>query len=161
MPMLNTTTAALLGGAAGAVSLNLMHECARKTVPNAPRVDIIGMRGVEKISTAMGLEPPRQLRTTTFAADLISNALYYSAVGARGRRNAVGLGAALGLAAGLGGVLLPEPMGLGGAEVNRTRSTQVMTVGMYFAAGCIAGGIYNLLAGRCTQGDRRALSEAR
>ena len=145
---LSTPGAALVAGTAAAVSLNLMHECARLTIPNAPRVDVIGMRAVQKIADAMGVEPPERLRTVTFAADVVSNALYYSAVALKGADSAVVLGGALGLAAGVGGLLLPGPMGLGDEEVNRTVPTQAMTVGMYFAAGLIAGAVYRRLAGR-------------
>jgi len=138
--------AALLSGAAGAVSLNLMHECTRKTMPHPPRVDIIGMRALAKLARASGSEPPEHLRTTALAGDLLSNSLYYSAVGARGPEHAVANGAVAGLAAGIGVLLLPGPLGLGSAEVNRTAATQIMAAGMYFAAGLIAGYTYRAIA---------------
>lgn len=36
--------AALAGGAAGAAALTLLHETARQTVPDAPRMDVLGER---------------------------------------------------------------------------------------------------------------------
>jgi hypothetical protein len=142
---MNRTTAAFVSGAAGAVCLNLMHECARKSVPDAPRVDIVGMRAVERISAAAGVAPPEHLRTVTFAGDVAANSLYYSAVGFAGPEHGLAVGAGLGVAAGLGAVLLPRPMGLGDAEVNRTPATTVMTAGMYLAAGLIAGALYRVM----------------
>ena len=153
---MSSTGAALLAGAAGAVSLNLMHECARVTVPNSPRVDVIGMRALAAITRWLGSEPPEHLRTATFGADLLANSAYYSAVGLKGTDDSMLLGGALGLAAGVGAVLLPGPMGLGDAEVNRTPQTQAMTVGMYLAAGIVAGAVYRLTAGR--DRDQRPVS---
>lgn len=137
---------ALLGGAAGAIALNFMHECSRKTVPDAPRMDIIGMRAMSELSRAAGFEPPRNLRTVTLGADVVANTLYYSAAALGGPTHAIALGTVLGLAGGIGGVLLPGPLGLGSAEANRTRSTQIMVVGMYATAGLLAGLIYKLAA---------------
>jgi hypothetical protein len=139
---------ALASGAAGALSLNVMHECTRLTVPNAPRVDIIGMRAVAGLARAAGRTPPEHLRATTLAADVAANTLYYSVVAAKGPEYALALGSVLGVAAGLGAVLLPPPMGLGSAEINRTRATQVMTAGMYAMAGLVAGAVYSALARR-------------
>src|SRR5689334_12102213 len=78
--------AALLSGAAGAISLNLMHECTRKTMPHPPRVDIVGMRAVASIARATGHEPPSHLRNTALVGDLAANTLYYSLAGLAGRR---------------------------------------------------------------------------
>jgi hypothetical protein len=141
-----STTAAVLSGIAGAVSLNLMHECTRKTVPHAPRVDIVGMRAVAKIARAVGAEPPTELRKTALAGDLVANSIYYAGVAFGGKRNAVLIGAVGGLAAGIGALLLSPPMGVGDAEVNRTTPTQVMTAGLYLGAGLIAGAVYRSLA---------------
>ncbi len=143
-----SATAAVLSGVAGAVSLNLMHECTRVSMPHPPRVDIVGMRAVAKIARATGHEPPQELRKTAMAGDLVANSLYYGLVGLGGRRNALAIGAVGGLAAGIGALLLSPTLGVGDAEVNRTRGTQVMTAGMYFAAGLIAGAVYRSVSRR-------------
>jgi hypothetical protein len=57
-------------------------------------------------------------------------------------------GAALGLAAGVGAVALPERMGLGSAPSARTNETKAMTVAWYLAGGLAAGLAYSLLAKR-------------
>jgi hypothetical protein len=138
---------AILSGAAGAIALNLMHECARQSVSNAPRMDILGMRAMSGLSRAAGFAPPQNLRAATLGADLVANAVYYSTVALGGPVHAVAIGAALGTAGGIGGVLLPGPLGLGSAEVNRTRSSELMTVGMYATAGLLAGLVYRHLEG--------------
>jgi hypothetical protein len=150
----NTPAASILSGAAGALSLNLIHEFTRRTVPHAPRVDIVGMHAVARLARAAGAEPPEHLRNTALAGDLVSNSLYYSLVGVAGRKNAVAAGALAGLAAGVGVLLLPPPLNLGDGEVNRTPATQVMAAGMYLAAGLIAGGVFRALAANADQTRR-------
>jgi hypothetical protein len=86
--------------------------------------------------------------------DLVANSAYYSLAGCTGPGNSIGVGAALGAAAGIGVLLLPGPMGLGSVETNRTLETQVMAAGMYLAAGLIAGGLYAALS-RKSNTDRR------
>ena len=136
---MQNVTKAFLSGAAGAIALNLMHECARNSVPAAPRMDIVGMRAMRQLLRTGGQDEPADLRNPTLAADLVANTLYYSAAALGGPDHAIGIGAALGTVAGVGGVLLPGPMGLGEEEVNRTAATQLMVVGMYATAGLLAG----------------------
>jgi hypothetical protein len=139
---------ALLSGATAAAALTAMHECTRVTMPDPPRADVLGMEGIEKVSHAAGHEPPRHLRKWAMAADMVSNTLYYSLVGLGSRENAILCGAATGAAAGVGILALPGPLGLGSGAVNRTRHTQIMASGMYFAAGIIAGVMAKLLSKR-------------
>ncbi|WP_317172766.1 hypothetical protein [Hymenobacter sp. HDW8] len=73
------------------------------------------------------------------AGDLLSNGLYYSLVGTG--KNAWQRGLVLGLAAGIGGVVLPGPMGLGEAPSNRTPQTKLMTVAWYLIGGLAAAGV--------------------
>ena len=65
-----------------------------------------------------------------------------------GPKGALACGAALGLAAGVGAVALPEPLGLGGGPSARTDETKAMTVAWYLAGGLAAGLAYSLLAKR-------------
>ena len=53
----------------------------------------------------------------------------------------------LGLAAGVGGVVLPEYLGLSSAPSARTKATQAMTIGWYTLGGVVAGLVYSLLDG--------------
>ncbi|GAA4352475.1 hypothetical protein GCM10023185_12200 [Hymenobacter saemangeumensis] len=130
----------LTAGLAGAVALTALHETARRLRPaDAPRMDVLGMRALRKILARAEAPQPDDdtLFGLTMAGDIVSNGLYYSLVGSG--RNAVARGVALGLAAGVGGVLLPGPLGLGEAPSNRTPQTQLMTVAWYTVGGLVAG----------------------
>jgi hypothetical protein len=139
---------ALGSGLAGALVLTAIHETARRITPDAPRMDVLGMRGLRKIlGTAHAPQPDTHtLFNLTMAGDILSNGLYYSLVG-RGKK-AWRRGAILGLAAGVGGVLLPGPLGLGEAPSNRTRQTQLMTVAWYLLGGLAAAGASRLWSKR-------------
>lgn len=147
---METLVQAISGGIAGACAVTALHESARRTVPEAPRMDILGMRAISRGLEAMGCEPPREerLHEAALAGDLVSNSLYYSLIGLGKPEDAVRNGALLGLAAGLGGVLLPGPLGLGEAPSNRTRATQGMTIAWYLLGGVAAGLAYRYLAAR-------------
>ncbi len=130
---------ALASGLAGAVVLTLLHETARHLRPtDAPRMDVLGMRALRKLlGKAEAPQPDQQtLFNLTMASDLLSNGLYFSLVG-QGKK-AWWRGAALGLAAGVGGVTLPGPLGLGEAPSNRTPETKLMTVAWYTVGGLAA-----------------------
>lgn len=157
---------ALGGGLAGAVALTAIHETARRIFQDAPRMDVLGMRAIAKSLRAAGAEPPPEdeLFSVTMAGDIVSNALYYSVAGLGDPRHAPARGAALGLAAGVGAVLLPGPLGLGTDASARTPATRAMTVAWYTAGGIAAGAAIRLLSAderarrrrrRATHGVRR------
>jgi hypothetical protein len=139
---------ALGSGLVGALALNLLHETARQFIPDAPRVDVLGKRAIAGAFDAMGQEPPPddELYALALAGDVVSNSLYYSFVGMGERRNALLLGALLGLGAGVGAVTLPGKMGLGEEPSGRTPATQAMTIAWYTIGGLAAGAAYKLLA---------------
>jgi hypothetical protein len=140
---------ALGSGLAGACALTLLHESARRVVPDAPRADVLGMRAIAKIMRSAGQEPPpdRELHKAALVGDIISNSLYYSLVAAGGGRHTWAIGSALGVAAGVGAVTLPGPLGLGTKPSARTPATAAMTVGWYLAGGLAAAAAYRLLRG--------------
>lgn len=133
-------------GLAGACALTLIHETARRFVPNAPRMDVIGMRALSKTARAVDVEPPAPLHEAALVGDLVSNSLYYSLVAAGSREDALRNGALLGLAAGLGAVALPGPLGLGHQPTERTPATQLMTVAWYLAGGLAAACVFQALS---------------
>lgn len=139
---------AVEGGIAGAVALTLVHESIRKVIPQAPRMDLLGMNAISKGLRLAGARTPseRKLYAATLVGDLFSNALYYSFAGIGKRENAIVRGAVLGLAAGLGAVLLPKPMGLNPKHSNQTLQTQLMTVGLYVLGGIVAAAVMKRLA---------------
>jgi hypothetical protein len=135
----------LAAGVVGATVLTLIHESVRRLNPDAPRMDVLGMRAIAKGMKSIGAEPPAEdkLFGITMAGDLLGNALYYSLTGAG---KGVWLrGGMLGLAAGIGGVALPGPMGLGDAPSGRTPQTKAMTVAWYLAGGLAAAAASKLL----------------
>lgn len=131
---------ALVAGAVGAVTTNLLHELVRRTVPAAPRVDLLGMQAYAKL-VASRKRPPvgRALYARTLAADLLSNTAYFSLAGAGSRDGTVARGLLAGALAGIGAVVLPRPLGLSAATTGRTALTKALTVGLYTAGGLAAG----------------------
>lgn len=148
MADLNKTILQSLGsGLVGATVLTALHETARQFIDDAPRADILGERAIKKGMEKADMEPPAddELYYWTLGGDIVSNALYYSLVGLAKPKHALLAGSALGLAAGLGAVGLPGPMGLGTAPTNRTPATQVMTIGWYLIGGLATAAAYTLL----------------
>lgn len=140
---------AAASGFVGACVLTLIHESARRAWPRAPRMDVLGMRAIAGSLRAAGQEPPPddELHTLALAGDVVSNSLYYSLVGVGRPEKTLLRGTILGLAAGVGAVLLPEPLGLGNAPSARTPETKAMTVGWYLAGGLAAALTYRLIGG--------------
>ncbi|HEV2799589.1 MAG TPA: hypothetical protein VGW12_03780 [Pyrinomonadaceae bacterium] len=145
-------------GLVGACVLTLIHESARRALPRAPRMDVLGMRAIARSMRGAGQEPPpaEELHQLALAGDIVSNSLYYSLVGVGRPEGALVRGGLLGLAAGVGAVLLPEPLGLGHAPSARTTETKAMTIAWYLAGGLAAGFAYQLLADDV---DRRVVRE--
>ena len=127
----------IAGGFAGALVLNILHETAKRLDKDAPRIDLVGEEALTKTLESAGVEAPKgkALFGTTLAADIVTNALYYSAIGAGNKKGLLLRGAGYGLAAGIGALTLTEPMGLHDAPVNRTTRTKVLTVAFYLAGG--------------------------
>ena len=139
--------AAIGGGIAGAVALTLVHETARRVIPHAPRVDVIGVRAIARPLRAAGYRPPRYntLHNAALAGELVSNSAYYSLIGVGDPSRALRRGATLGLLAGAGAALLPPLIGLGQQPHRRTPFTQILTIAWYFLGGLAAAGAYRAL----------------
>jgi hypothetical protein len=141
-----TPARALTSGAAGALVLTGLHEAARHLLPHAPRMDVIGERALKRTVAAIGRPAPRgqKLFRSTLAGELVSNSLYYSLVGT-GSRASLLRGLALGLAAGVGAVVLPPRLGLGNPPDERKPLTPMLTIAWYTAAGLAAAVVSRLL----------------
>ncbi len=139
---------AIGSGLAGALALTAIHETARQQIATAPRMDMLGMQAIENGFRSLKAQPPpgKSLYEMALAGDLVSNALYYSMVAQGKPQGALLRGAMLGLAAGLGAVALPKPLGLQ-PQINRTSATHAMTIGWYLLGGLVAGAAYQLLSG--------------
>lgn len=136
MALLKSLGSGLIGSAA----LTAVHEAARRTLPHAPRMDVIGMRALARSLRGAGQQPPDRatLFNLAMAGDVIANGVYYSLVNAGRPAGRWGRGAALGLLAGLGSALLPERIGLGGQPGQRRPWTQLLTVAWYLIGGLAA-----------------------
>jgi hypothetical protein len=137
-------------GLAGAVVLTAVHEVARRNIPDAPRMDLLGQRAIARLRDAVfGVRPYRSdLQEISLAGDIAANSLYYSLLGVGCREQAITRGAALGVIAGLGAVTLPGPLGLGTEPSNRTNAIRAITVAWYSIGGLVAGSVYRLLSKR-------------
>jgi hypothetical protein len=134
---------AFINGLAGACVLTVAHEVVRKTKPNAPRLDILGMRSVAKLMTICGIEPPSgaTLKKYALVSDILSNTLMYSGVGGKPGAAAWLKGINLGLFAGIGAITVPSKIGLGKDSAlltKRTTATALTTVGLYVLGGVAA-----------------------
>ena len=130
----------IMGGLAGAIALNVLHEVVRKFIKDAPHVHIIGEQALSKSMRELNLEPPtgQTLYFSTLAGDVIANSVYFSLIGKSKRENLLGTGLLYGIAGGLGAVLLSKPLGLDDRPVNRTTKTTAMTIGYYALGGLVA-----------------------
>lgn len=134
-------------GVAGALVLTGLHEAARRLLPHAPRMDVIGERALSRSLNALGRRSPRgsRLYRATLAGELFSNSLYYSMVGAAVRTRTLQTGLLIGLAAGLGAVLLPPYLGLGKSPGSKAPLTPLLTVAWYTAGGLAAAAAARLM----------------
>jgi len=130
----------IIGGLAGALALNILHETVKRFDHDAPQINLVGEEAISKSMEAAGLQPPTgdSLFLTALAGDLVSNALYYSLIGTGKKENIVLRGAGYGLGAGLGALFLTEPLGLSDAPVTKTDKTKVLTVTWYVLGGVVA-----------------------
>ena len=131
----------LAAGSVGALALTALHETVRRLRPcDAPRLDLLGERGLRKLLAKAGAAQPDESKAyvLTVTGDVVSNALYYSLVGSGRHSLRRGL---LGVAAGVGDVVLPGPLGLGKGPSNRTPQTQAMTVAWCTVGGAVAGAV--------------------
>lgn len=136
---------ALIGGLAGAGTVTLLHQALKYSVPSvAPRMDLMGMEAMAKARKRVHLPvpPEEELYKQTFVGDIIANTLYYSLAGG----NSADLkGTALGVAAGMGAVHLPEYLHLTPDHSSRTKATEYLSIGIYVAGGLAAAATIELL----------------
>ncbi|NCD69134.1 hypothetical protein [Mucilaginibacter agri] len=137
----------IIGGIAGTVALNILHQAVKKFDHDAPRVDLVGEEAMTKGLEKAGIAAPTgdKLFMITMAADLISNAAYYSMIGTGKRKQLPYIGAITGLVAGVGALTLTKPVGLNDEPVTRTVKTKILTVAWYTFGGLVAGSVIKVL----------------
>jgi hypothetical protein len=115
-------------------------------------MDLIGMRALRRMAPHLREPhvPSRNLRSAALVGDLVCNSLYYAAIPAPTRGATWARAAALGVAAGLGALLLPERMGLGPPPHSDRLSNQAMTIAWYTLGAAATAGVATALgdAGR-------------
>lgn len=124
-------------GAAGAFTLTAIHQMALRHLDYAPRMDVVAMRGLDRILPGY-YHHSRRLHRLALVGDLIGNSLYYSVIPASTSAATWIRGVTLGAIAGLGALLLPERIGLGEPPYSQYRPNQIMTVAWYLAGGAAA-----------------------
>lgn len=130
----------IAAGLAGALALTATHQVLHHYIEDAPRMDLMGEEALIKLADKTGtMIPEDNLFNITLAGDIAGNALYYSMAGIGNREHATLRGTLLGLAAGIGGVMLPKHIGLTNSYSNRTMTTKLLTVAIYTLGGFIAG----------------------
>jgi hypothetical protein len=134
----------MMAGVAGAGALTLVHQVARAMTPDAPRMDVLGMRALRGAYRQLGVGPgsDQALERQALAGDMVANSAYYSLVGVGSRESVWLRGLALGLVAGLGAVMLPKPLGLGDPPNAHLPSTQLMTIAWYLLGGLTAAAAF-------------------
>ena len=132
-------------GLAGSLVLTGIHESMKRVIPNAPRMDHIGMQVLKKIKQAAGMDgtDDETLYKESMVGDLALNTAFYSMVGVG--KNAWLRGLALGASAGIAAVFLPKWMDIDDSGANRTNATAAMTIGLYSLAGLAAAGANSIL----------------
>ena len=135
----------IVAGLGGAIALNLLHE-SLKHKHATPNIDK-GEEALQKTLNAFGTEISGKdnLYAATLGADIISNAMYYSAIGAPGTKNVWTRAITLGLTAGIGAVTLPEPLGLDEKPVAATTEKQALTVGYYVFGALVTAALLKVM----------------
>ena len=133
---------AAVSGMAGAVAVTTVHQVARLLTDDAPRMDVVGVRALTRgVHMAdLALPGPATLHNAALAGDLVCNSAYYALATTWTR------GIVLGLAAGVGALVLPPRMGLGDPPKSDRLSNKVMTVAWYLAGGLASAATATCLA---------------
>jgi hypothetical protein len=143
------TLKSLLAGLGGAIALNVLHESLKKKGRNMPRIDKLGEEAVQKSlrqTTGEKIGSHENLYAATLGADLVSNALYFSAIGAGGPKYIWFKALTLGLTAGTGAITLPGKVGLNPKPVAKTAKTKSLTVGYYLFGALVTAAILDATA---------------
>lgn len=138
----------LIAGLGGAIALNILHESLKRNSASAPRLDLVGEEAVQKSLVAAGKQPiqsEKNLYATALGADLVSNALYFSMIGAGSSKNTWSKALGLGLTGGTGAVALPKALGLNSEPVTKNNKTKSMTVGYYLFGALVTAGLIKFM----------------
>jgi hypothetical protein len=118
-------------------------------------MDLAGGRALARVLTAARIRPPRgqRLHRAALAADVASNTLWYALAGLGDPDRAMRRGLLLGLAAGVGAVVLTPRLGLGRSPVAAAARTPWLTILWYTLGGVTAGAAVRELSARRIGGE--------
>ena len=130
----------LVNGFVGACCLTAAHQAVRLVTEDAPRMDVLGMRSLEKMLGSIGVSAPRgpALVAISVIGDLVCNTLYYSQVGSKSGFLTWSKGLSLGVAYGAAAMAAPPKLGLGSESSQKTMITKCLTVGLFGFGGLCA-----------------------
>ena len=125
--------------------MTLVHEVARRVVPDAPRLDSLGRRALARLIHAAGQTTPDRdgLQAIALIGDVVSNTGLFAAALAIGPLTSAPMrGTLVGALAGLATLGLPPVLGIGPEPEELPPGTRAMTVGLYAGGGLVAGLAY-------------------
>lgn len=129
----------LAAGLAGAAALTTAHQLTRLVRHDAPRMDVMGMRALERgLAFTKWIAPPRSLHAAALTGDLVSNALFYGLLLAGDARRPVWRGLFGGALAGAAALVLPRHIGLGTPPHSESITNRALTIGLYALGGTVA-----------------------
>ena len=133
-------TFGLGAGLVGAASVTLLNHLAKRYLPQAPRLDILGLQLARVAFNKARIDPPSglPLKIVALIGDLVSNSLFYGLVGIGKPKTAWLRGGALGLAMGVGAVTLPSALGASDDTTTRTPMMKARTIAWYVVGGLLA-----------------------
>jgi hypothetical protein len=138
---------ALLNGFIGAAALTAAHTVVKRLVPDAPRLDRLGVAGTKKLCQAVGLDLP-SAHNLAVVGDLVANTVFFSQVGTRGGLGAWIKGVLLGCSMAGGAVKGAQSLEVEGETHLDANRNQILTVGLYLLGGLAAAGAAQILPGR-------------
>ncbi len=131
----------LSSGVVAAATVAGLQQLTRRLMYDAPRMDILGERLIEKAFAKFGRRPPESARALSWVLGNVgSDTVLFGLVSAGSPRRPFVRGAVVGAATGVAALVLPPALGLSTKYTAQTWRTAVTTVGLYVAAGLSAAG---------------------
>lgn len=127
-------------GVVGTATIAALHQASRHLLKDAPRMDVVGEKLIEKGFTRIGRKPPEQTKMLSWALGNVgTDTLVFAAVGFGAPKRPVVRGLIVGALSGAAALLLPPKLGISSNYAARTPKTALLTMGFYVAAGLAAG----------------------
>ena len=128
-------------GVVAAATVAGLQQLTRRLMYDAPRLDVLGERLIEKAFARFGRKPPESARALSWVLGNVgSDTLLFALVGAGAPRRPFVRGALVGAVTGVAALVVPPALGISTKYTARTWRTALTTVGLYVAAGLSAAG---------------------